>query len=407
MRFTKVLMSSAVVAAAFVGTSAFAADAGGIVFGGAFDFSYDKSANDQVTGHVFDNDNDEFVFHQANLSATKAFDGGVGVGLNVILGKDANVVSGDLLDGDDFDVTQAYISKTMGNLTVTGGRFVTLAGMEVINPSGNINASRSLLFARQPLVHEGVRASYKLSDALSVTLGLNNAQFATSCGPAGALGGLVIGGAGAGCTQAGAVGALGGFGTSRDNNTDTTIEAQVAFTPNKMLSVFLTGYSGNEDFGFGEGAGGGGAGGSFNGAGADLQSDTLDLVVNLNLTDMLYVGLNADYFNVEDGVGGHVETKGVAGYVQAKLMPKVRVALRSEYVTSDDLVDGGDFIVTENTLTVGYAVSDNLELIVEGRHDRAHGNSGLLGGGNEIFFPIDGNADDDQYTGTVKVIAKF
>ncbi|MGH8516743.1 MAG: outer membrane beta-barrel protein, partial [Panacagrimonas sp.] len=157
MRFTKVLISSAVVVAAFAGTAAFAADpaASGIAYSGAFDFSYDKSSNDAVVGHVFDTEDDAFVFHQANLSATKAFDGGVGVGVNLILGKDANVVSGDLLDGDDFDVTQAYISKAMGNLTLTGGRYVTLAGMEVINPSGNINASRSLLFALQPLVHEG------------------------------------------------------------------------------------------------------------------------------------------------------------------------------------------------------------------------------------------------------------
>ncbi|MCC2657151.1 MAG: hypothetical protein K0Q76_2259 [Panacagrimonas sp.] len=406
MRFTKVLISSAVVAAAFTGP-AFAADpaASGIAFGGAFDFSYDWAANDVVSGHVFDNEDDAFVFHQANLSATKAFDGGVGVGLNVILGKDANVVSGDLLDGDDFDVTQAYISKAFGNLTLTGGRYVTLAGMEVINPSGNLNASRSLLFARQPLVHEGVRASYKLSDALSVTLGLNNSQFATSCGPAfGALGG----GVGVGCTQGGA-GVI-GFSGQRDNNTDTTIEAQVAFTPNKMLSVFLTGYTGNEDFGDG-----GGFGNS-----ANLQSDTLDLVVNLNLTDMIYVGLNADYFNTEDGAGGHFETKGVAGYAQVKLMPKLRVALRSEYVSADgDAGFGfggiGQSIRTENTLTVGYAVSDNLELLLEGRHDRARG-GGLVDVdgdgtpdflGNEVFAPIDGDIEDDQYTGTVKVIAKF
>lgn len=386
MRFTKVLISSAVVAAAFTGTTAFAADpaASGIAFSGAFDFSYDWSSNDVVSGHVFDTEEDAFVFHQANLSATKAFDGGVGVGLNVILGKDANAVSGDLLDGDDFDVTQAYISKAWGNLTVTGGRFVTLAGMEVINPSGNINASRSLLFARQPLVHEGVRASYKISDALAVTLGLNNAQFATSCGPA--FGAVEIG---FGCTQSALL-----IPGQRDNNTDTTVEAQVGFTPNKMLSVFLTGYSGNEDTGDG-----GGEGNS-----ANLRSDTLDLVVNLNLTDMIYAGLNADYFNTEDGAGGHFETKGVAGYVQVKLMPKVRVALRSEYVTTDD-EGAGEFILTENTLTLGYAVSDNLELLVEGRHDKAHGASN--GGDDEIFFPIDGTFEDDQYVGTIKAIAKF
>lgn len=385
MRFTKVLMSSAVVAAAFAGAPAFAADSG-IAFNGAFDFSYDKSSNDAVSGHVFDTEDDAFVFHQANLSATKAFDGGVGVGLNLILGKDANVVGGDLLDGDDFDVTQAYISKAIGNLTLTGGRFVTLAGMEVINPSGNINASRSILFFNQPLVHEGVRASFKLSDALSFTLGLNNSQFATTCGPF-----FDIGGGTTGCTQAG-----GGLGLSlgRDNNTDTTVEAQVAFTPNKMLSVFLTGYSGNEDQGDG-----GGEGNS-----ANFRSDTIDLVVNVNLSEMIYLGLNADYFNTEEDGGGYNERKGVAGYVQVKPLPKIRIALRSEYVTFDDGAGDGQFILTENTLTAGYAVTDNLEFLVEGRHDKARGRAN---GGDEVFAPIDDIAEDDQYTGTIKVIAKF
>ncbi|MGH8516425.1 MAG: outer membrane beta-barrel protein, partial [Panacagrimonas sp.] len=208
---------------------------------------------------------------------------------------------------------------------------------------------------------------------------------ATSCGPSIDLGIAV------GCTQAGGV--LIGFGGQRDNNTDTTVEAQIAFTPNKMLSVFLTGYTGNEDSGDGSGLGNS----------ANLRSDTLDLVANLNLSDMIYVGLNADYFNTEQEGGGSFERKGVAGYVQAKLMPKVRVALRSEYITFDDEGDG-ESQLTENTLTVGYAVTDNLEMLVEARHDKSHGDSG---DGNEIFAPIDGGAEDDQYTGTVKAILKF
>jgi hypothetical protein len=393
MRFTKLLMSSAVLAA-FSCAQAQAAGPtlsdvlgnSGITIGGAMDASYDFASNDAVN-QVFNTENDAFVFHQANLSATKAFDNGIGAGLNVILGKDANIVSGDLLDGDDFDVTQAYISKSTGNLTLVGGRFVTLAGMEVINPAGNLNATRSLLFGAQPLVHEGVRATYKVSDAFGVTLGLNNAQFASSCGPS------FAGLAGIGCTQA-TLAAVG----QRDNNTDTTVEVQFAFTPTKALSVFLTGYTGNEDSGDG-----GGLGNS-----ANLRADTVDLVVNFAVSDALYLGLNADYFNVEgdEGLGGSVEAKGVAGYVQAKLLPKVRVALRSEFLTRDNDAPGdNESIITENTLTVGYAVSDNLEMLVEGRHDRARGDS--AGGGDEDFAPIDGGAEDDQYTGTIKAILKF
>lgn len=385
MKFSKILMSSAVVVAAFSGTQAIAADAAsGITYSGAFDASYDFSSNDAVTGQSFSGESDAFVFHQANLSASKDFGKGVGAGLNVILGKDANAVSGDILDGDDFDLTQAYVSKSWGNLTVTGGRFVTLAGMEVINPAGNLNATRSLLFFSQPLVHEGVRAAYKVNDLLAVTLGLNNAQFATSCGP---LGGF--GGEGA-CTQAGVFGSELQF---RDNNTDTTVEAQIALTPMKNLSAYLTMYSGNEDFGDGEGD---------LGNSADFRSDTVDLVVNFNVTDAIYLGLNADYFNTEEDGGTHSEIKGVAGYVGVKLMPNLRVAARSEYLESDDGAGDGAFILRSNTLTIGHACSDNLELVLEGRHDKATGDANP-----EVFFPIDGNSEDDQYTGTVKAILKF
>lgn len=361
MKFSKILMSSAVVVAAFTGTQAFAADAAsGITYSGAVDVSYDFAKNDSVGLRQFDLENDGFVFHQANLTASKSFDGGVSATVNAIAGDDANLVSGDG-GTDDFDLTQAFISKSMGNLTVIGGRFVTLAGMEVINPSGNMNASRSLLFFNQPFVHTGVRASYKLSDMLTLTAGLNNAQF--------------------GGTKAAGV----------DNNTDQTIEAQVALTPMKNVSVYLTGYSGNVDNGA-------------PGADADLRNDTVDLVVNFNLTDAIYLGLNADYFNTEDSAGGHSELNGVAGYVQIKLMPKLRVAARSEYLSFDDGAGSGDFYLRSNTLTLGHACTDNLELLLEGRHDRASGDVN-----SEIFANINGagGGDDDQYTGTIKAILKF
>jgi hypothetical protein len=368
MRFSKVLMSSAVVVAAFSGPAALAAGPtlsdvlgnSGITVGGTFDASYDWAANDEVVGRVFDIENDGFSFHQANLTASKAFSGGVGATLNVLAGDDAQITGG----GDEFDVLQGYISWTQGNLSVMGGRFVTLAGMEVINSAGNLNASRSGLFFLQPLLHEGVRASYKINDMMSVTLGAVNRIYAGS--------------------------------ESDENNTDLALEAQLALTPAKNLSIYITGYTGNEDTGDGGG----------DGNSANFRADVLDVVVNLNLTDTLYVGLNADYFNFEDATGGHTEVNGIAGYVGMKLTPKTRIALRSEYISSDesDLLgqNAGDANVRTNTLTLGHAYTENLEIVLEGRHDRV---SGSLD--NEVFFPIDAGAENDQYTGTVKAILKF
>lgn len=365
MRFTKVLISSAVVVAAFSGTTAYAAGPtvtdvlgnSGITIGGAADVSYDWAANDDVALRAFDTENDGFSFHQFNLSASKAFAGGVGATINVIAGDDAQVTGGA---DDEFDVVQGFVSWNSGNFSAMGGRFVTLAGMEVINPAGNLNASRSLLFFFQPLVHEGVRTSYKLNDMMSVSLGLVNQMFAVS--------------------------------NSDENNTDLTVEAQLALTPMKNLSVFLTGYTGNED----EGDGGG------EGNSANLRTDLVDLVVNLNVTDALYLGVNADYFNSEDNSGGSTEIHGVAGYVGFKLNPKMRVAVRSEYL-SIDAFDGGDTYIRENTLTLGHACTENLEILLEGRHDRVSGSRFNSDG----FAPIDGAPENDQYTGTIKAILKF
>jgi hypothetical protein len=59
-------------------------------------------------------------------------------------------------------------------LTVIGGKFVALAGVEVLAPTGNTNFSRSLLFFAEPMTHTRVRATYAASDTLSLIAGVNN-----------------------------------------------------------------------------------------------------------------------------------------------------------------------------------------------------------------------------------------
>ena len=54
---------------------------------------------------------------------------------------------------------QAYAQYATGNWTIIGGKFVTLAGAEVIAPTGNTNFSRSLLFAYEPSVHHEATSS--------------------------------------------------------------------------------------------------------------------------------------------------------------------------------------------------------------------------------------------------------
>jgi hypothetical protein len=328
--------------------------ASGITTSGAVDFSYDWTDVDFGPAlHAFDIENDGFSLHQINLTATKTFGDGIGLTVNGVFGDDAQLLSPD---GGDFDLTQGFLSYSSGAVTVIGGRYTTLAGYEVINPAGNINASRSLLFFFQPLLHTGVRGTVKASDALSFTLGFNN--------------GVAFG--------------------KTDNNTDQTIEAQVALTTGP-LAVYVTGYTGNEDTGTGPG-----------GSHAVARSDTLDLVTTFTLTDAISLALNADYFGTEDGSGGTAVVRGAAAYANVKF-GAFRIAPRVEYIDVDTGGAGAGWI-REQTVTLGYAATESLELILEGRNDQI--DTGDLGG----FAPRDvlvTTPNDDQTTATVKAIYKF
>ena len=78
------------------------------------------------------------------------------------------------LDPTDIDIRQAFVSYNapLGNgLTIDLGKYITHFGLEVIEgwPGYNDNYSRSYDFAFAiPFTHTGIRASYPISDQLSV-----------------------------------------------------------------------------------------------------------------------------------------------------------------------------------------------------------------------------------------------
>ena len=95
--------------------------------------------------------------------------------MNAAAGEDMkilNVAEGN--DANTFDVVQAYMQYVTGPLTVIGGKYVTLAGAEVLAPTGNTNFSRSLLFFAEPMTHTGIRTTYAATDTLSVIAGVSN-----------------------------------------------------------------------------------------------------------------------------------------------------------------------------------------------------------------------------------------
>lgn len=143
------------------------------------------------TGRIFDNDRDSFTLNNAELDFIQAAnpEGGAGFRLDVSMGEDSDVVNAD--GGgttDKFDLQQAYVEYVQplgffeGNeylpssINVKAGRFVTLAGSEVIEAQDNWNISRSYAFGLAiPFAHNGVRTNFKLfKDFFDVYFGIVN-----------------------------------------------------------------------------------------------------------------------------------------------------------------------------------------------------------------------------------------
>ncbi len=141
---------------------------------------------------AFDSNMDTFSINQFDLNFYKNPnpEGGVGFNLDLLIGEDARVIN-NVTTGDTADYitpVQAYIDVVAplnfleGNsilddsIDIKVGRFVTLAGFEVIRSPDNWNISRSFTFnLAEPLTHTGVRTTYKLfNDKVTTYLGVNN-----------------------------------------------------------------------------------------------------------------------------------------------------------------------------------------------------------------------------------------
>jgi Putative beta-barrel porin-2, OmpL-like. bbp2 len=120
--------------------------------------------------HQFDVYHNSFQVDQAGLQVAYQPKEGFGALVDVIAGEDARILH-EAEDGKDntVDIRQAFLQYATGPLTVMAGKFVTLAGAEVINPTLNTQVSRSYLFTEsEPLTHTGIRAAYA---AASTTVG--------------------------------------------------------------------------------------------------------------------------------------------------------------------------------------------------------------------------------------------
>ncbi|HTY50889.1 MAG TPA: outer membrane beta-barrel protein [Steroidobacteraceae bacterium] len=288
----------------------------------------------------FDEDHDSLQLDEAGLQVAYQPKSGVGGFVDVITGTDAQILDENeslkvapgggtySSSASAVDVRQAYLQYATGNLTVIAGKFVTLAGAEVINPTGNTNFSRSLLFWElEPLDHTGVRATYAATGTLTFSVGVNNGWNYTDLSTSGA----------------------------------KTGEFNATWTPNKVVSLAVTGYFGKDDV-------------LFDGQ----QLSLIDFVGTYNVTSQLTLILNADFKQASgDGITGTDATQhwnGFAGYANYGFNDKWRVSIRGEYY---NVVGAGHAF--EGTGTVGYSPVKNLELRAELRYDKLSDGLATLG----------------------------
>lgn len=197
------------------------------------------------------------------------------------------------------------------SVTLTMGNFNTFLGYEVISPTANFNYSTSYLFSYGPFSHTGIKADIALSDDFSLMLGVMNDTDLTEFNPTG----------------------------------DYAFGAQLGFY-GQFLNVLV-----------------------------DPSFTEIDFTGGFDLSDKLFLGINAAHLILEDDGGGFT---GVALYPQLATSDTFTIGLRGEYFSEDkdfgaiDWAGTGvsDASVFALTLTGSFAI-DNLTIKPELRLDSA------------------------------------
>jgi hypothetical protein len=331
----------------------------------AYEYNFNNPKSGQNQLRVFDIEHNEIDLHlfQLAFKRTPTTEGGlmnlVGFGVKLSFGEDADIFAARGLgdEDDEFDLQEAYIHvlAPVGNgLDIYAGKYVTLAGAEVIESKDNFNFSRSFLFGFAiPFTHTGVRLHYP-AGPLDFIVGVNN-----------------------------------GWDVVDDNNDGKTIEARIGLTY-EVFSIGVVGYFGPEQ----------------DGVDGDWR-ELVDILATLTPIENLTLVVNVDFgweqdvnFDLDgDGVMDveeNVNWWGIAGYIVYDFNEAIRLALRGEYFDDNDGFRTGTkqklFEITP-TLSIKpfakYKPFDNLVLRFEYRFDHSDEDS---------FEDNDGDFKDTQHT---------
>lgn len=335
-------------------------------FSGYLDGSYNYlvKSNKFTSGvfdRVYDLEPNGFTLQQAAITIGVQPPKGLGGMLNIIAGRDANITAAygwDPYFGSQtlaIDPLQIYLLYAIGPFTLIGGKFTTLAGYEVVDPTQDNNFSRSILWGyAEPTTHLGVRGTYKINDKLSLIGGLNN-----------------------------------GWDNLRDPSRRKTIELSTVYIPNSKYSLLITGYFGGQ------------RAADRTATGPESMRDLFDIVGIMNVTDKLTLITNYDYGNqtkarlpagnVAEGVW-----QGLAGYINYKFTDQWQSSIRGEIFSDrNGYRTGVQQCWKELTLSLAHAPIKNVLIRVETRHDFSNVNSfvnanGIGSANNQQSYAIEG-----------------
>ena len=323
---------------------------------GFVDVGYNQNLDSQTTNiggnplRTFDDDQNTFALHNFELNFEKLAnpEGGAGFRVDISMGEDPEFVDAATVgaDADEFSLQQAYIQVVAPMPILPGlssdifadtvdikvGRFVTLAGTEVLEGGDNWNISRSFLFGLAiPFTHTGIRAEYNLfNDKVTTYWGVNN-----------------------------------GWDANIDNNIYKTIEVAASWSPMENVGVTHAFYFGPETA-----------------RRSGRKRYLLTNVVTWDATDRLsFIGEISLGTERRTTVAGGITSEnaqwhGYAVYARYQLTDKFAMASRFEFFRDDDNFRTGGIPAGTNalwspTFTLEYAPYDNLITRLEYRFDHA------------------------------------
>lgn len=140
-----------------------------------------------------------------------------------------------------------------------------------------------------------------------------------------------------------------------DANPQKAIELGATLAPTSNLSMALSHYR------------------EASGAATVGETDLTDFVANLQATQALALGFNADYKHTQSGTTAGSVQKGAALYAGYQFCDQIKGTLRAEYLKGQGTTDG---IAKELTYTVDYVAAKNFNLLGEYRYDHADSPAG-------------------------------